>query len=210
MRRGIGGSNRHDLVDNKRCPDWWFITLSVGAIAAEVGASADTGDKDNSIRPFTVQVPQAALDELRRRISMTRWPDRETVNDSSQGAQLDRLKRSFATGGGTTTGEKSKRSSMHFLNSSQRSTASTFTSSMSIHVTECASNNHHARLAGINHRATQIIGPLTDPTAHGGSADDAFDVVIPSIPGYGFSAKPTSCSLPGTVAAGNVSNFFVL
>ena len=170
-----------------------IVGLSLAASAADTSPSAVTGDKDNSIRPFTVNVPQAALDDLRRRISMTRWPDRETVTDSSQGAQLDKLQaliRYWGTDYDWRKVEAKLNALPQFV---------TTIDGVDIHFIHVRSRHKNALPVIITHgwpgsiiEQLKIIDPLTDPTTHGGSADDAFDVVIPSIPGYGFSAKPTA------------------
>ena len=148
--------------------------------------------EDRSIRPFKVQVPQAALDDLRRRIAATRWPDKETVDDRSQGAQLAKLQELvhyWGTGYDWRKVEAKLNALPQFI---------TKIDGVDIHFIHVRSRHKNALPLIITHgwpgsviEQLKVIGPLTDPTAHGGSAEDAFDVVIPSLPGYGFSGKPT-------------------
>ena len=163
--------------------------------AAVVAAAPATGQaaEDRSIHPFKVHVPQAALDDLRRRIAATRWPDKETVDDRSQGAQLAKLQELVRYWGTDydwrkVEGEAECPAAIH------RRTID----GVDIHFIHVRSRHQNALPVIITHgwpgsviEQLKVIGPLTDPTAHGGSAEDAFDVVIPSLPGYGFSGKPT-------------------
>ena len=158
-------------------------------LPAMVSAAAD----DQSIRPFRVNIPQDALDDLRRRIASTRWPDKETVADRSQGAQLadlQQLVRYWGTAYDWRKVEAKLNSLPQFV---------TTIDGVDIHFIHVRSKNPNALPLIITHgwpgsiiEQLKIIGPLTDPAAHGGSAADAFDVVIPSLPGYGFSGKPTA------------------
>jgi pimeloyl-ACP methyl ester carboxylesterase len=145
------------------------------------------------IRPFTVDVPQEELDELRRRIQATRWPESETVSDQSQGVQLatiQELARYWATEYDFRRLEQRLNAFPHFV---------TELDGLDIHFIHVRSPHENALPLIITHgwpgsivEMLNVIGPLSDPTAHGGDAADAFDVVVPSIPGYGFSAKPAS------------------
>jgi pimeloyl-ACP methyl ester carboxylesterase len=145
---------------------------------------------DRSIRPFRAQVPQAALDELRRRIADTRWPDRET--DPSQGVPLARLQelvRYWGTDYDWRKAEAKLNALPQFI---------TRIDGVEIHFIHVRSRHKNALPIIVTHgwpgsvvEQLKIIGPLTDPTAHGGRAEDAFDIVIPSVPGFGFSARPT-------------------
>jgi pimeloyl-ACP methyl ester carboxylesterase len=148
--------------------------------------------EDRSIRAFKVQVPQAALDDLRRRINATRWPDKETVADQSQGAQLANLQELVRYWGNGYDWRKAEAK----LNALPQFTTSI--DGVDIHFIHVRSRHRNALPVIVTHgwpgsviEQLKIIDPLTDPTAHGGSAEDAFDVVIPSVPGYGFSGKPT-------------------
>ncbi|MFP5265054.1 MAG: epoxide hydrolase family protein [Blastocatellia bacterium] len=148
--------------------------------------------EDGAIRPFRVNVPQEALDDLRRRIAATRWPDKETVADQSQGVQLARLQelvRYWGSGYDWRKAEARLNALPQFV---------TTIDGVDIHFIHVRSRHKNALPVIITHgwpgsviEQLKLIGPLTDPTAHGGSAEDAFDVVIPSLPGYGFSAQPT-------------------
>jgi len=151
-----------------------------------------TADK-NAIRPFQVNVPEAELTELRRRINAARWPDRETVSDQTQGVQLDTvqaLARYWAT-------EYDWRKCQARLNALPQFI--TEIDGLDIHFIHVRSKHENALPLIVTHgwpgsvvEQLKIVDPLTDPTAHGGSASDAFHLVIPSMPGYGFSGKPTT------------------
>ena len=148
--------------------------------------------EDTSIRPFRVKVPQAALDDLRMRVLATRWPDKETVGDRSQGTQLAKLQELVRYWGTDYDWRKLEAR----LNALPQFT--TTIDGLDIHFIQVRSRHPNALPIIITHgwpgsiiEQLKIIGPLTDPTAHGGRAQDAFDVVIPSMPGYGFSGKPT-------------------
>jgi pimeloyl-ACP methyl ester carboxylesterase len=155
--------------------------------------AARTAASDTTIRPFRVTVPQAALDDLRRRISATRWPDKETVPDQSQGAQLARLQALMQYWGSGYSWRKAE---------TQLNALPQFVTSIDgvdIHFIRVKSKEKNAMPVLITHgwpgsvfEFLGTIGPLTDPVAHGGTPADAFDVVIPSIPGYGFSGRPTA------------------
>ena len=150
-------------------------------------------DGPTSIRPFRVEFPDEALSDLRRRISATRWPDRETVSDDSQGVPLA-LMQEVAGYWGTDYDwrpcEARLNSLPNFL---------TEVDGLDIHFIHVRSPHENALPLIVTHgwpgsiiEQLKIIEPLTNPTAHGGSADDAFHLVIPSLPGYGLSAKPTT------------------
>jgi pimeloyl-ACP methyl ester carboxylesterase len=145
----------------------------------------------NAIRPFQVSFPEAELTELRRRISATKWPEREPVNDATQGVQLatmQKLADYWAKEYDWRKCEANLKALPNFI---------TEIDGLDIHFIHVRSKHENALPVIITHgwpgsivEQLKIIEPLTDPTAHGGSADDAFDVVIPSMPGYGFSGKP--------------------
>jgi pimeloyl-ACP methyl ester carboxylesterase len=147
----------------------------------------------DAIRPFRVHFSEESLSDLRRRIQATRWPDKETVADQSQGVQLatiQKLARYWAT-------EYDWRKAEAKLNAMPQFT--TTIDGVDIHFIHVRSKHPNAMPLIITHgwpgsviEMLKIIDPLTNPTAHGGSASDAFDVVIPSLPGYGFSGKPTT------------------
>jgi pimeloyl-ACP methyl ester carboxylesterase len=148
---------------------------------------------ETEIRPFEVNLPQAELDDLRRRIEATRWPERETVADQSQGVQLatmQELVRYWGTEYDFRRFEARLNALPQFI---------TEIDGLDIHFIHVRSPHEDALPLIVNHgwpgsiiEQLKIIDRLTDPTAHGASAADAFDVVIPSMPGYGFSGKPTS------------------
>jgi pimeloyl-ACP methyl ester carboxylesterase len=152
-------------------------------------SSAATTD---SIRPFRIDIPEEDLVDLRRRVLATRWPDRETVMDQSQGVQLTKLQelvRYWGTGYDWRKIEATLNALPQFV---------TTIDGLDIHFIHIRSRDKNALPLIVTHgwpgsviEQLKIIGPLTDPTAHGGSAADAFDVVIPSLPGFGFSGKPT-------------------
>ena len=164
------------------------------ALASPVHAQARTAHQspeDSSIRPFTVQVPQAELDELRRRIAATQWPDQETVNDGSQGPQLTKFQETMRYWGTKYDWRKVE---------AQLNALPMFVTEIDgvdIHFIHVRSKHENALPLLVTHgwpgsviEQLKIIDPLTDPTAHGGNASDAFHLVIPSMPGYGFSGKP--------------------
>jgi pimeloyl-ACP methyl ester carboxylesterase len=145
------------------------------------------------VRPFSIDVPEAALVDLRQRIADTQWPEKETVADESQGvplATMQQLARYWATEYDWRKCEAKLKALPQFI---------TEIDGLDIHFIHVRSKHENALPLIVNHgwpgsiiEQLKIIGPLTDPTAHGGSAEDAFDIVIPSMPGYGFSGKPTS------------------
>jgi len=147
----------------------------------------------SEVRPFRFNVPEAELTELRRRINATKWPERETVADASQGVQLattQALARYWATDYDWRTCEAKLNALPQFM---------TEIDGLDIHFIHVRSKHEHALPLIVTHgwpgsviEQLKIIDPLTNPTAHGASASDAFDVVIPSLPGYGFSGKPTT------------------
>ena len=153
---------------------------------------AQAADK-TVIRPFRVNVPEEELTELRRRINATRWPERETVNDASQGVQLattQALARYWATEYDWRKCEARLNAVPQFI---------TEIDGLDIHFIHVRSKHENALPIIVTHgwpgsivEQMKIIDPLTNPTAHGASESDAFHVVIPSMPGYGYSGKPTT------------------
>jgi pimeloyl-ACP methyl ester carboxylesterase len=149
--------------------------------------------QDNTIRPFLVGFSDAELTELRRRVNATRWPERETVTDDSQGvplAMMQDLAAYWGTDYDWARCEAKLNALPNFL---------TEIDGLDIHFIHVRSQHEDALPLIITHgwpgsiiEQLKIIEPLTNPTAHGGTADDAFHLVIPSLPGYGFSAKPTT------------------
>jgi pimeloyl-ACP methyl ester carboxylesterase len=155
-----------------------------------------------AIRPFRVDVPAEAVDDLRRRLSATRWPPKELVDDASQGVQsaaMRELVRHWA--GDYDFGRLEAR-----LNALPQ--FKTQIDGLDIHFIHVRSQHEDALPLIITHgwpgsvvEMLDVVGPLTDPTAHGGRAEDAFDLVVPSLPGYGFSEVPTAVGWdPGRVA----------
>jgi len=148
--------------------------------------------RDNAVHPFHVDIPDEALDDLRRRIAATRWPHKELVADRSQGVQLatmQELTRYWAT-------EHDWRKCEAKLNALPQFT--TEIDGLGIHFIHVKSRHNNALPLIMTHgwpgsviELLETVGPLTDPTAHGGTAEDAFHLVLPSVPGYGFSAEPT-------------------
>jgi len=159
-----------------------------GALPAQPRAAAE----DEAIRPFRVNIPQAALDELRRRIKATRWPSKELVTDRSQGVQLATLQ---ALARYWTT-EYDWRKCEARLNALPQFT--TRIDGVEVHFIHVRSRHENALPLIMTHgwpgsviELLDTVGPLTDPTAHGGTPEDAFHLVLPSLPGYGFSGEPT-------------------
>jgi pimeloyl-ACP methyl ester carboxylesterase len=152
---------------------------------------AVTADTASAIRPFHVDVPQEVLDEMHRRIAGTRWPSRELVDDRSQGVQLEALQ---ALARYWTSEHDWRRAEMALNAVAQFRTT---IDGLDVHFIHVRSAHEAALPLVITHgwpgsvlELLDCIGPLTDPTAHGGRAEDAFHLVLPSLPGYGFSAEP--------------------
>lgn len=155
-------------------------------------AVENVGSGKAALRPFQVQFPEADLADLRRRIEATKFPDKETVDDASEGVQLaviQKLARYWATEYDWRKIEKKLNSYPNFI---------TEIDGLDIHFIHVRSKHENALPVIVTHgwpgsiiEQLKIIEPLTDPTAHGGKASDAFHVVIPSMAGYGFSGKPT-------------------
>jgi pimeloyl-ACP methyl ester carboxylesterase len=166
---------------------------AAGIVASLLPLPAMAAEQASAIRPFKVNFPDAALADLRKRIHATRWPERETVTDASQGVQLatvQKLARHWAT-------EYDWRKCEAKLNALPQFT--TQIDGLDIHFIHVRSKHEHALPLIVTHgwpgsviELLKIVDPLTNPTAHGASAADAFHLVIPSIPGYGFSGKPTA------------------
>jgi pimeloyl-ACP methyl ester carboxylesterase len=153
---------------------------------------SSTVETATEIRTFQIEIPDEKIDDLRRRIDATRWPSKELVEDRSQGVQLatlEELARYWATD--YDFGRVAER-----LNALPQFT--TDIDGVGVHFIHVRSQHEDALPLIMTHgwpgsviELLETIGPLTDPTAHGGSAEDAFDLVLPSVPGYGFSAEPT-------------------
>ena len=164
-----------------------------GAVSDAQNNSSAKTVSDESVRPFKVNIPQSDLDDLRRRILATKWPDHETVNDATQGVQLatmQQLAKYWATDYNWRKVEARLNALPQFV---------TTIDGVDIHFIHVRSKYPNALPIIITHgwpgsiiEQLKIIGPLTDPVAYGGKAEDAFDVVTPSLPGHGFSGKPTT------------------
>ena len=166
---------------------------AAAAASSRVSRQARAETKSDAIREFHVNVPESELTELRRRINATRWPDRETVSDATQGVQLattQALARYWATEYDWRKCEARLNALPQFI---------TEIDGLDIHFIHVRSKHENALPLIVTHgwpgsiiEQMKIIDPLTNPTAHGVSASDSFHVVIPSMPGYGFSGKPTT------------------
>jgi pimeloyl-ACP methyl ester carboxylesterase len=174
-----------------------LTTAAMGILAAGAAslfplrpAPAATND---AIRPFHIDIPEADLVDLRRRLAATRWPDKETVADDSQGvplATMRELVKYWQTDYDWRKVEARLNALPQFM---------TEIDGVDIHFIHVRSKHDHALPLIVTHgwpgsviEQLKIVDPLTDPTAHGGTASDAFHLVIPSMPGYGFSGKPTT------------------
>ena len=168
------------------------VATDAATVVGAVPVKQRTTAADSSIRPFRAHVSDEAITDLRRRLQMTRWPDKETVADASQGAQLARLQelvRYWGTDYDWRKGEAKLNSYPQFK---------TMIDGVDIHFIHVRSRQPNAMPLIITHgwpgsvfEQVKLIGPLTDPTKYGGRAEDAFDVVIPSLPGFGSSGRPT-------------------
>lgn len=148
--------------------------------------------KDESVRPYHISISQDALTDLRNRVNATRWPDKETVADQSQGVKLQQIQ-SLVKYWGTDYDWRKTETKLN-----QLPQFITNIDGLDIQFIHIKSKNKNALPLIITHgwpgsffELLKVIGPLTDPTSYGGKAEDAFDLVIPSMPGYGFSEKPT-------------------
>ena len=175
-----------------------LVLLAAGGLAPKETTMTSTLTQptqvsaSDAIRPFRVNVSDADVADLRQRLATTRWPDKETVADASQGAQLanvQELVRYWATDYDWRKGEAKLNAFPQFM---------TRIDGVDIHFFHVRSRHPNAMPLIITHgwpgsvfEQIKIIEPLTDPTKYGGRAEDAFDVVIPSLPGYGFSSRPT-------------------
>jgi hypothetical protein len=146
---------------------------------------------ETEVRPFSISVPEEDLVDLRRRVAATRWPDRETVSDRSQGVRLEKIQELVRYWGTDYDWRKLEAK----LNALPQFV--TNIDGLDIHFLHVRSRHPNALPLLMTHgwpgsivELLKVIGPLTDPTAHGERAEDAFDLVLPSMPGYGFSGKP--------------------
>ena len=172
--------------------------IASALVMQSVISNAQNGPNGNNtsneaIHPFSVHISQEKLADLKRRVLATKWPDKETVADQSQGVQLATMKalaNYWTTAYDWRKCEKKLNSYPQFI---------TNIDGVDIHFIHVRSKNPNALPIIITHgwpgsiiEQLKIIGPLTDPVAYGGKAEDSFDVIIPSLPGYGFSGKPTT------------------
>jgi pimeloyl-ACP methyl ester carboxylesterase len=183
-------------VDRERRRFVGATAVGIAAAASAFGVppeQAVAATSDSAIGPFRIDFPESKLAELRRRISATNWPERETVTDESQGVQLatvQELARHWATDYDWRKVEAKLNALPQFM---------TEIDGLDIHFIHVRSKHENALPLIVTHgwpgsviEQLKIVDPLTNPTAQGGSASDAFHVVIPSLPGYGFSGKPTA------------------
>jgi pimeloyl-ACP methyl ester carboxylesterase len=169
------------------------VIVMQGTVIRAQSLSSDHTSRNEAIRAFHVNIPEKKLDDLKRRILATQWPEKETVSDETQGVKLATIKalaQYWATSYDWRKIEAKLKALPQFV---------TTIDGLDIHFIHVRSKNKNALPIIITHgwpgsiiEQLKIIGPLTDPTAYGGKAEDAFDVVIPSLPGYGFSGKPTT------------------
>jgi pimeloyl-ACP methyl ester carboxylesterase len=147
----------------------------------------------DAVTPFTLAIPEADLDDLRRRLDNTRWPEKETVDDWTQGSPLAKVQALCAYWRNDYDWRRAE-AKLNGLGQFK-----TEIDGLAIHFLHVRSKHENAMPLLITHgwpgsvmEFMKVIGPLTDPTAHGGKAEDAFHVIAPSLPGYGFSDKPTT------------------
>jgi len=175
--------------DSQTAAAAWPGASVITPVSTKPGAGADP----DIVRPFHINIAEAALIDLRQRVKATRWPEKETVTDATQGVQLattQKLARYWATDYDWRKVEAKLNSFPQFV---------TNIDGLDIHFIHVRSKQANALPVIVTHgwpgsviEQLKIIGPLTDPIAYGGRAEDAFDVVIPSLPGHGFSGKPTA------------------
>jgi pimeloyl-ACP methyl ester carboxylesterase len=172
------------------------LALTIPIISLMTTATSDAGsstDNREAIRPYNISIAEDALTDLRQRIKATRWPDKESVSDQSQGvplATMQALARYWATDYDWHKCEAKLKALPNFV---------TTIDGVDIHFIHVRSKEKNALPMIVTHgwpgsvmEQLKIIDPLTNPIKHGGTAEDAFDIVIPSLPGYGFSGKPTT------------------
>ena len=179
--------------DRRRLLGMATVGIAVTSAASLLPSQLAAAPAGDAIRPFRISVPEEQLVDLRRRIAATRWPEKETVADQSQGVQLatmQQLVHYWQTGYDWRKVETRLNALPQFIIEID---------GLDIHFVHVRSKHENALPLIVTHgwpgsiiEQLKIIDPLTNPTAHGGSASDAFHVVIPSMPGYGFSGKPTS------------------
>jgi pimeloyl-ACP methyl ester carboxylesterase len=181
--------------DRRRLLGTAAMGLAVAGAATLLPSKLTAAPAADSIRPFRVNIPEAQLADLRRRVLATRWPERETVPDSSQGVQLERLRplvQYWGTGYDWRKAEAKLNALPQFV---------TEIDGLDIHFIHVRSRHQNAMPMIMTHgwpgsplELLKVIDPLTDPTTHGGKAEDAFHLVLPTYPGYGFSGKPRNAT----------------
>ncbi|NQX40704.1 Pimeloyl-ACP methyl ester carboxylesterase [Pedobacter steynii] len=182
------------MKNNKSILASLIITAGVTLFGTSGFAQSGTEAKTSTfIRPFHIEVSEGAIKDLRQRILATRWPDKETVSDQSQGVKLEKFQKLVAYWGQEYDWRKAEAK----LNALPQFI--TTIDGLDIQFVHIRSKHPNAMPLIITHgwpgsifELLKIVGPLTDPTAFGGKAEDAFDLVLPSMPGYGFSGKPTA------------------
>ncbi|HWV55467.1 epoxide hydrolase [Pseudorhodoplanes sp.] len=179
--------------DRRRLLSAATLGIAVAGTAGLLPTQLRAATAAEAVRPFQVQFPESDLADLRRRVAATRWPDRETVTDDSQGVRLATM-RKLAQHWQTSHDWRKVEARLNALPQFV-----TEIDGLDIHFIHVRSKHANALPMIVTHgwpgsiiEQMKIIDPLTNPTAHGGSASDAFHLVIPSLPGYGFSAKPTA------------------
>ncbi len=179
--------------DRRRLLGAATLGIAVAGTAGLLPTQLRAATAAEAVRPFEVQFPESDLADLRRRVAATRWPDRETVTDDSQGVRLATM-RKLAQHWQTSHDWRKVEARLNALPQFV-----TEIDGLDIHFIHVRSKHANALPMIVTHgwpgsiiEQMKIIDPLTNPTAHGGSASDAFHLVIPSLPGYGFSAKPTA------------------
>lgn len=181
----------HGTLDRRQLLNTAVLGVVTAGMAALLPSSAIQAAMSDSIRPFHVHIPDRDLVDLRRRLAATRWPDKEIVSDQSQGVQLETMEKLI----------QYWRTDYNWRNIETQLNALpqfiTQIDGVDIHFIHVRSKQANALPMIVTHgwpgsiiEQLKIIGPLTNPAAHGASTSDAFDIVIPSIPGYGFSGKP--------------------
>jgi len=192
-RKDSGSTNLPLDQDRRRLLAAATMGTAAAGAASLLPSQRASATADHEIRPFRLSIPEADLAEMRRRIGATRWPERETVSDDSQGvplAMMQELARYWATDYDWRKCEAKLNALPNFV---------TEIDGLDIHFIHVKSKHENALPMIVTHgwpgsviEQFKIIDPLTDPTAHGASASDAFDLVIPSMPGYGLSGKPAT------------------
>jgi len=179
------------MISSRR--DFLRAGIVAPAVASLLRASRAFGQANLTITPFTYRAPQSALDDLRQRLALARWPERETVSDWSQGVPLDKLRALIDYWRTDYDWRRCEAALNRFAQ--YRTTID----GLGIHFLHVKSKHPNALPIIITHgwpgsviEFLELIDPLTDPTAHGGRAEDAFHVVAPSLPGFGFSDKPVA------------------